>query len=288
MRAGKTLAAAIIAAVVGGFVPGCFLFPDPDPTVGRFCASPSEGGEYCVPSTRDPAGAWGDAVAHGSLPIQMWAEPAGDVSLDDLVKSRDRLGRWFDDIDKVVSYVRDTQANAESYRASMNGRLGQLLREAKNRQASLLAEMPADPHGDFKGALGAKAEAEKEPLLGTIALDKQSIEEARKALDAATGDLAPLATRFADLAQSFSAYRATEVEERDAYQKLGKDASHAEGEDLDGIEQAILETAKAASAAPIGPSLEAWKLSAELGQFALASQASIQPHLEFTSVTRRT
>jgi len=70
---GKRFCAAATVAVMVIVLPGCLWSFDGEEH-GRTCASPKEGGEYCVPSTYDPAGAWDEAKVHGSLPIQMWAE----------------------------------------------------------------------------------------------------------------------------------------------------------------------------------------------------------------------
>jgi hypothetical protein len=237
MRAGKTLAAALIAAAVGGFVSGCFLFPGEDPTLARLCASPSEGGEYCVSSDRGPGSAWESAKANGSLPIQMWAERPEAVTLDDLVRSRSKLDAWFADIDRVVFYLRETAQSAESYQASMDGRLGALLREANRRQRELMAERPVDAIGHFKAALGEKANEEKEPLVAEIASDKQSMGAAREVLDEATEEASPLGAAYGELVAEFSSYRASEEDETKAYVELGDAASATTLDTIDGVEQ---------------------------------------------------
>jgi hypothetical protein len=63
-----------LVMAMGMAVPGCFLFGNDEEEEGRICASPVEGGEYCVPASWSPESAWNEAAAHGSEPIQMWAE----------------------------------------------------------------------------------------------------------------------------------------------------------------------------------------------------------------------
>jgi hypothetical protein len=279
MRRPDLFAAALLVAAAGTSVPGC-SFPDAQ-SLGRFCASPAEGGEFCVSSFDDPSSAWTKAAEHGSLPIQMWAEYPQAITLDHLVKSRDDLDRWFADVDRVVTYVRDTQGSAESYKASMEGKLGGLLREAKDRQAELLAQKPVDAAGHFKQAITQKANAEKDPLLAVIATDKQAMGGAQSILENAQADVAPLAKQYASIVTDFAAYRATEAAETDGYTKLSADASKATLDTLDGVEQAILAAAQAASAKPNDLSLGAMKLSAKIQQFELASQAAIAPYADF-------
>src|SRR5689334_21292769 len=145
---GKRFCAAALVALLGGLLPGC-LWDFTGEDTGQICAISVGGDEHCVSSSDDPAVAWDAAAADGSLPIQMWAKWPEETTIDDLVRSRDKLHRWFDDINKAGAYVRGTKGSAESYRASLDGRLGQLLREVKAHQAALLAEKPVDAVGDF-------------------------------------------------------------------------------------------------------------------------------------------
>jgi hypothetical protein len=134
----KLLSIALTAATLVAFAPERLLRSAHADSVGRFCAAPVNGNAYCVSSSRSPADAWNQAAIHGRLPIEMWAEWPSDVTLDELVGSRERLEAWFADTDKVLSYVRDTQKNAESYKASMAGRLSTLMRRVEARQAEIL------------------------------------------------------------------------------------------------------------------------------------------------------
>jgi hypothetical protein len=59
-----------------------------------------------------------------------------------------RLPADFRDIDRVVTYPRDTKKSAESYEASLAGNLGDLLKQAKDRQAELLARAEPGSAGD--------------------------------------------------------------------------------------------------------------------------------------------
>jgi hypothetical protein len=211
----------------------------------------------------------------------MWAERPAEMTLDELVKSDLNLKRWFEQVDKVIKYVRDTRRNAESYKVTMEGRLGVLLKEAKDRQSALLSEKPVDAVGNFKNALTEKASAEKEPLVAVIASDKQAMGAAQEVLNGATTELGPLTTHYTSLVKDFSAYRVTEAAETEAYGQLAADASKATLDGLDSIEQAILTAALSASAKPNDLTLAAMKLSAQIQQFELASQEAIKPHADF-------
>lgn len=148
--------AALAAFILGAFAPGCGPASDWD---GRLCAAPATGGEYCVPSdaTMGAKGAWDKAEANGPLPIQMWAEWPEDMTLDELVASPDKLKLWFADIDKVLTHVRVGEKHAESYQASMAGRLGALLAQAKQRQVELLEQKPVAAHKRESGRIPTRS-----------------------------------------------------------------------------------------------------------------------------------
>ncbi len=265
--------------VFGAGIHGCLW--SADVTQGRICASPAEGGEFCVPANYDPAVAWDKASAHGGLPIQMWAERPEEMTFDELVGSRDNLNRWLADVDKALRYVRDTQRNAESYRASLDGTLGARLREVRNRQVSLLADKPVDAIGHFKGALVQRAASEKDPLTAKLAFDKQSVTQVGAIFDAAKGDLGPMGERYAKLVKDFSAYRATEAAETQTYTSLATEASGAAVEALETIEPKILAASHAASAKPNDLRLAALKLAADIQQVDLAAEEALALHAEF-------
>jgi hypothetical protein len=125
MRVGNGFAAALVVAAVGTIAPGC---EGDTEAFGRICAAPFGGGTACVPAEKGPATAWQQAEAEGEPPIEMWVERPEEMTLDDLVKSEQNLTRWFATVDEVIEYVRDTQRNAESYKLTLEGRLGMSLR----------------------------------------------------------------------------------------------------------------------------------------------------------------
>jgi hypothetical protein len=281
MRVGNGFCAALVVAAAGTFVPGCLSSGDTYVPFGRICAVAGGGEEVCVPAEEGPASAWSEAMETGSLPVAMWVEPSGGMTLEDVVRSGDNLGRWFATIDKVIAYVRDTKGNAESYKVTMEGKLGAWLREARDRQKELLAKTPADAAGNFKSAVIEKASAEKDPLLATIASDKQAMGVVHEVFEEVKADIGPLATKYEILVKDFSAYRATEAAETEGYGKLAAGASRAGLDGLDDSEQAIVATALDASAKPKSLVLAAMKLSAQIQQFELASQEAIKPHADF-------
>jgi hypothetical protein len=276
----KRFAAGVTALSLGAVASGCAP-QAPGDAVGSICAAPAEGGEFCVAANQSPAGAWNKAAAHGSLPIQMWALWPSAVSLDEVVESPEKLDAWFADIDKVVAYLRDTKRNAESYKASLEGNLDSLLRQATERQAAILAEMPVDAIGGFKKALTNKASAEKDPLVAAVAMDKQSMLAVQTVFEQATGGAAPLEGAYADLVTAFSAYRATEAAEVANYASLAAQASSATAEAIPGIEQAILAASLAASGKPNELRVSAMKLSAQIQVTEIASQKAIAQHRDF-------
>jgi hypothetical protein len=265
--------------VFGAGMPGCLW--SGDPSKGRICAAPAEGGEHCVPATYDPAGAWEKADAHGKLPIQMWAERPEEMTLDELVKSRDNLNRWLADVDKALGYVRETQRNAESYRASLDGKLGIRMREAKARQGALLKEEAVDAVGRFKVGLAQSAEKERGPLVAKLAEDKQSLTQVEAIFEGAKEELGPHAAAYAKLVNDFAVYRATESAEAETASSFATEASGAAVDALEKLEPAILKAAHEASSKPNGLRLAALKLAAEIQQVELAARESLEPHADF-------
>ncbi len=276
----RMLAAIVTTLSLGLGASGCAP-QGPSEALGSICAAPAEGGEFCVPANQSPAGAWNKAAAHGSLPIKMWATWPSSVTLDEVVESPDRLDAWLADIDKVVMYLRDTKRNAESYKASLEGNLESLLRQATERQAAILAEMPVDAIGGFKTALVDKAGAEKDPLVAARAMDKQAMGAAQAVFDQERSEIGPLGATYADLVTAFADYRATEAAETATYALLSAQASEAAAEAIPDIEQAILSASLAASAKPNALRVSAMKLSAQIQVTEIASQKAIGPHQEF-------
>ncbi|TKD07844.1 hypothetical protein [Polyangium fumosum] len=220
MRRGDLLVAALVVAAPGVVLPGCLGSFGEDKGQGRICASPAEGGEFCVSSREGPASAWSQAAARGSLPLQMWAERPEGMTLDALVASPGDMERWIGDIDRSLGYVRDERRSAESYKASMDGRLRNLLGSARIQQTERLEQAPIDAVGGFEAALVAKANSEKDPLVAEIAAEKLAMGAVQGVLDKVTLDVGPLAADYADLVADFGAYRETESGEVDTYTKL--------------------------------------------------------------------
>lgn len=274
----KILAAVLAVLWLGVAAPGCY---HPDPTIGSYCASPAEGGEFCVDDDQSPFAAWNQAKLHGSLPIQMWATWPDAVTLDELVASEDKLNAWFADIDTVLSYVRDQQKCAECYKASMTGNLAGLLQQVKDRQAELLAQKAVDAIGKFRAAMVDKASVEKSPDLAAVAVDKRSMSAVQAVFDKAKKDAAPLSATYASIVTQFTAYRATEAAETAAYVAFAQQASAADLATLPDVVQAVLAASKKASGTPNDLALNAMKLSAQIQVFELAEQTEIAPYQDF-------
>ncbi|WP_437594623.1 hypothetical protein [Sorangium sp. So ce1000] len=280
-RQTKTVGVAVAALVLGAMVPGC-LWDREEPLSGRICAIPNTGVvEHCVDASEGPASAWSKAEADGELPIFMWAWWSGRVTPQELIASEAELTAWFDTIDRVVSYVRDEQKHAESLQATLNGELRKLLRLIRDSQEEALQAEPIRAADNFKEAMTGKASAEKEPLVATLAADKQAMAAVRAIFDQARNDAAPLQSRYASAAAWFAAYRANEAAETAAYAALSERASRSAIDGLDGVEQAVLEAAREAGRAPNELAAEIMTLSAELRAFAVSFEEAIAPHEEF-------
>jgi hypothetical protein len=281
----RTLVAKSIAVMMaaGLAVPGCFLFRNDDKPESRFCASPVEGERYCVDSSFGPAAAWNDAKAAGNEPIQMWVEWPDNIELKELVTRADLLNAWLNDIRVVIDYVRVTQNNAESYHASLSGKLGDKLRQARQAQEQIIAAKSADPKAVIEKLLLDKAVNETDPLKAEIAGDKQTIADLLAVVDQAKVDGAPFAAQYKVLVDDFTAYRATESIEITAYTMLATSASNATLAELDAFNTSILDTAHAASAKPNALLVPVMKLSAQILQFENTSREAIAPHSDFMS-----
>ncbi|XXY46307.1 hypothetical protein WME91_40535 [Sorangium sp. So ce269] len=276
-----TLVVAAAAVALGATVAGC-LWKSGDESLGSFCAAPDTGfDEYCVAVSLGPDSAWSKAEANGALPIQMWAQWPSSVQHDEFLASETDLTAWFDNLDEVVSYVRDEEKNAESLRATLAGKLRGLLWRARHRQAEILEEEPVRAADNFKQAMTDKASDGKEPLVAALAADKQAMTAVQVIFDRARDDVAPLRSRYAGAAARFSAYRATEAAETAAYAALSAQASRAGLDGLDRVEQEVLGAAREASRAPDELAAEAMTLSAELQAFAASFEEEMAPHEEF-------
>ncbi|WP_437645982.1 hypothetical protein [Sorangium sp. So ce362] len=278
---GRTiLVAAFAALALGAMACGC-LWDRDDDARGSFCAQANTSTvEYCVDASEGPGSAWREAEKSGALPIQMWALRLNSVMAEDLAASEAELTAWFDNLDRAVAYVRDEEKNAESLRATLNGELRRLLRNFSDYQKKLLEEEPVRAADNFTQAMTDKASAEKEPLAGRIAADKQEMAVVQAIFDQARSDAAPLRSRYAAAAVRFAAYRATEAAETAAYVALSEQASRSDIEGLDGAERAVLAAAREASRAPNELAAEVMTLSAELQAFAVSFEETIAPHEE--------
>jgi len=156
-------------------VPGCLWFGNESENEGRICASPMEGGDHCVPASYGAMAAWNDAASAGSEPIQMWVEWPENVGVTQLVINPKLLNAWLDDVQTVLDYLRLTRGYAESYHASLSGRLGQQIRDVRQFQEMNLDAKSANPKVRVKKALLDKAANETDALKVEVTADKQSV-----------------------------------------------------------------------------------------------------------------
>jgi hypothetical protein len=250
-------------------------------TAGTICAAAPKGGDKCGADTQDMNTVWNQAVAAGGQPVAMWAKWPDGVTLDQLVSDPNKMKAWLADVDKVIGFVRDTKKSAESYKATMAGQLGTLLKQAKDEQAKLLAQPTVDPIGKFKKALNDKANAEKGPIQATLASDKQSIVQVQAIFDQANSDIAPIRSAYSAITDRFKAYRATETTEAGRFTTVAQQASNATLATLPDAETAILAAARDASSAPNDLVLDVMRLEAQTQQFELQYRAALAPLNDF-------
>ncbi|HRI72411.1 MAG TPA: hypothetical protein PK156_49590 [Polyangium sp.] len=120
---------------------------------------------------------------------------------------------WLDDARTALDYVRITQGNAESYRASLDGKQQDLFIQASVVQSEIMREKSTDPKEVLEQALVEKAATEIDPLKTEIAIDKQTMGEIQTLVEQSRIDGAPFAAQYATLVDDFVEYRATEAEE---------------------------------------------------------------------------
>jgi hypothetical protein len=213
----------------------------------------------------------------------MWVEWPDNIELKELVTRPDLLNAWLNDIRVVLDYVRVTQNNAESYQASLSGKLGDDLRRARRVQEQIIAVKSVNPKKRIEKLLLDKAVNETDPLKAEIAGDKQTIGDLLAVVDQAKVDGAPFAAQYKTLVDEFTAYRATESTETTAYTTLATSASNATLAGLDAVDVSILDAAHSASAKPNELLVAGMKLSAQILQFENTSREAIAPHSDFMS-----
>ena len=262
---------------------GCFGSGSDDEYKGRICASPLEGGRYCVPTSDGPAAAWDKANMAGTEPITMWAEWPKDVTTKEVVSNPELLGAWLDDVQAVNEYLRVTRGNAESYYASLAGKQASLLLQARQAQKEFMAEKAVEPKTLLTTALLEKGAKETDPLKVEIAADKQAMRDVQVILDAAKIDAGPFATQYKALVDVFVAYRKSEAQETTDYANISLEASAAGLDELTALENDLLDKAHLASAKPNELLVNGMKLSAEILQFENTSREALSPHADFMS-----
>jgi hypothetical protein len=112
--------------------------------VSTFCARGAGTNDepFCVPEAKGPSAAYEGARAAGAvLPVQMWV-PYPDSNLDAFVGNADELKAWIADVKTLTKFLNDS--HAESYGASLEGNLGDLMKRAKDRQEQILQPRYAD------------------------------------------------------------------------------------------------------------------------------------------------
>jgi len=256
---------------------GCMWSGD-DESEGRICASPIEGGKYCVDSSSGPSAAWSEAIAHGSEPIEMWTVWPKKYELSDVVSSPVLLGAWFDDMRAILDYLRITKGSAESYRATMAGKMDRDLERAMSVQSALRREKKVDPKEAISELLLQKAATEVDPVKAEVTADKQALGEMQVVIDKAKVDGAPFAAQYKTFVDDFLAYRATEAAETLLYSQWSHNISAASLAELSGIENEVVTLAQKASAKPNELLMSGMKLTAEILQFDKSAREALLPH----------
>jgi hypothetical protein len=262
---------------LGSLIPGAGCLSGDDDNEGRICASPIEGGKYCVSASSGPSAAWNDAMANGSEPIEMWAVWPSKYELRDVVSSPILLDAWLDDGQAILDYVRVTKGSAESYRATMNGKMADDLRQARQLQGGLVRE-PIDPVVFVQSEFFQNAIKGETAVNVKIWADKEALTEMQIVVEQAKFDGAPFATQYKTLVDDFLAYRATEAAETLLYTQWSHEISAATLAELPGVENEVVKVAQKASAKPNELLMSGMKLTAEILQFDKTTREALLPH----------
>ena len=230
---------------------------------GKICASPAQGGVYCVPANQDPAGAWDQAISRGSLPIQMWAPRPDAIPLEALVADAAELNVWLEDMDKALRYVHDVKKNAESYRASLAGNAGQLLRETVELQKRLIANgQAAIDHA--VAAFRDKILNQGNPIVMQAQSDQWNITAIHQDVERAAAAAAEFQHSFDRIATDFKAHRESETTMVARWKKVADDAATADLETLAVLRVEAHDFSREESRRPNNIILEASRLAATL------------------------
>ena len=259
-----------------------------DLTSSQFCAQGvgKSDAQICVADTQAPSVVWAQAIAKKhTLPIQMWV-PYPDPNLDAFVANKQEMDAWFADIKKLTSFI--STGNAESYDASLKGKLGDLVKQAKTRQDQLIASPPANPAPaiqSFKDALSAQAAKTTGPVGVAIANDKQSI----AAVTAIVGDAATTVKGFqkpfADMVARFNAYRSTEAGEIASYTKYSQDGASSTLDTMPAVQDEIIQLNQTVSGPPDQFIVDAMRLRALIAAEAARYQAQLAPYADYLART---
>ena len=148
MKRRNALGGIVLVMATGMALPGsgCFLFGDEEQEAWEICASSIDGDAHCVAGSDGPNDAWKKVVANGGTePIQMWVARTDRAEFDEWVSYPGTVDAYLDYTREILDYVRVTQGNAESYRATLAGRLGQDLMDARRAQEKIIADKVLDP-----------------------------------------------------------------------------------------------------------------------------------------------
>jgi hypothetical protein len=263
---------------LGSLIPGAgCLWSGDDDDIGQFCASPAEGGKYCVSASSGPSAAWNDAMAHGTEPIKMWALWTEKYELRDVVSSPPLIKAWLDDGQAILEYVRVTKGSAESYRATMNGKMADDLRRARQLQGGLVTE-PIDPVVFVQSEFFQNAIKVETAVNVHIWANKEALGEMQVIVEQAKVGGAPFAAQYKTLVDDFLTYRATESTETLLYTKWSDEISAATLTELPGVENEVVKVAQKASAKPNELLMSGMKLTAEILQFDKTTREALLPH----------
>jgi hypothetical protein len=187
------------------------------------------------------------------------------------------LDAWLDDGQAILEYVRVTKGSAESYRATMNGKMADDLRQARQLQGGLVRE-PIDPVLFVQSEFFDNAIKEESPFRVQIWTGKEALTEMQIVVEQAKVDGAPFAAQYKTLVDDFLAYRATEAAETLLYTQWSHEISAATLAELPGVENEVLEVAQKASAKPNELLMSGMKLTAEILQFDKTTREALLLH----------
>lgn len=252
----------------------------------EICAQGSATGDapICVSHT-NAFNVWSNAIAlKKTLPIQMWVTYPDD-NLDSFVANKAEIDAWFLDVKNVLDFL--SAGNAESYAASMKGKLGDLVTNAKKRQDQLLAVTtnPGPTLQQFKDALTAQAEATTGPMKAALADDKAAIVAVTDIVTNTKIQVRSLHDPYYAIAARYKEYKDTEAAEISEYTQLSLQGAATTLDTLPAVQAQVLQTDHRNGSLQDQLVLDATRLRATFAAIGVTYRAQLAPYLDHLART---